>query len=457
MRGKLGDIEHIVILMQENRSFDQYFGTFPNVRGFDDQRNRSSFRQPGYDGPGSRNGHLLPFHFNAKRPRGQCVFDPTHDWQPQHQSWNNGANDRFYEVHSESQWDGPAATGVMGYYRRKDARVHWRLAHQFTLCDRYFCSVLGPTEPNRCYAVSASLGQEGKDGGPTLETQFRAGGFVGDFTSETMPERLSSHGVSWKSYTAPGGGHDNIFTAFTRYRENSKLRARGIDPVYPDDFVRDLDRDELPSVSFVQVRFAHSEHAAHPPGFGEYSIANLLKRLWGRPHIWKRTAVILSYDENGGFFDHVPPPVPEPGTKGEYLTMRNLPPAAGGIRGPVGLGFRVPCIVISPWSRGGLISSATFDHTSVLRLIESRFGVEVPNLSDWRRENTADLVEAFNFAAEPDFTTPDLPPTKKNRPRTTDGTCRPGEVPPPYPVPSQVDMPTQRKPRHRLRRPSGPC
>ena len=124
--GKLSDIDHIVVLMQENRSFDQYFGTFPGVRGFDDRRNRQAFSQPGYTGKGSQKGHLLPFHFNGRRPVGQCVVDPTHDWAPQHRSFNHGRNNLFYRSHAPAEFDGPAAPGVMGYYRANDIPVHWR-------------------------------------------------------------------------------------------------------------------------------------------------------------------------------------------------------------------------------------------------------------------------------------------------------------------------------------------
>jgi phospholipase C len=119
---------------------------------------------------------------------------------------------------------------------------------------------------------------------------------------------------------------------------------------------------------------------------------------------------LVIYDENGGFFDHVPPPTAPPGTAGEYLTG-TLPSAADGITGPVGLGFRTPCLVISPFSRGGYVCSQTFDHTSTLRFIETRFGVEVPNLSAWRRGVTGDLTGALNLTAAPDTTVPALPAT----------------------------------------------
>jgi phospholipase C len=447
----LKDIEHFVILMQENRSFDSFYGTFPNVSGFDDQNNRRAFMQPGYNGPGAVDGKLLPFHFDAKKPIVQCVFDPTHNWQPQHGSWNKGRNNRFYEAHAKPQWDGPdAAPGTMGYYRQEDIPVHWKLAELFTLCDAYHCSVLGPTQPNRSYAISAWLGQDGKGGGPTLETQFNGQGFIGDFTWPTMPESFAAHDVTWKSYTEPGGQFDNIFTCFSNYKNDPALRALGIDPVYPDNFDADLKRDELPNVSFIQTAFGQSEHPGFSPAAGDYAMAQVLKRIWKYPKIWKKTAVIINYDENGGFFDHVPPPTPEPGTKGEYLTVSPLPPEAGGVVGPVGLGFRAPCLIVSPWSRGGLISSKTFDHTSVLQLLETRFGVEVPNLTKWRRNNTNDLAEAFNFAAKPDFSIPKLPSTSAIPPCAE---FSPG----PYPVPDKITMPKQQKPKHKIRRPSGPC
>jgi phospholipase C len=138
----------------------------------------------------------------------------------------------------------------------------------------------------------------------------------------------------------------------------------------------------------------------------------VLDILTSNPAVWEKTALIISYDENGGFFDHVPPPVAPPGTPGEYVTV----PLSGvsssaNIAGPIGLGFRVPCLVLSPFSRGGLVSSDVFDHTSQLRLLEKRFGVAVPNLSTWRRNTVGDMSTVFNFAASKDVSIPTSIPT----------------------------------------------
>jgi hypothetical protein len=138
--------------------------------------------------------------------------------------------------------------------------------------------------------------------------------------------------------------------------------------------------------------------------------------------VWSKTALLITYDENGGFFDHVPPPTPPAGTAGEYLTANPLPSEAGGVAGPIGLGFRVPLLVVSPFARGGFVCKDTFDHTSLLRLLETRFGAEVPNLTAWRRSITGDLTSAFNFV-KPDNSVPSLPQPSAADSRVTMSSC----------------------------------
>ncbi|HEX3316519.1 MAG TPA: alkaline phosphatase family protein [Solirubrobacteraceae bacterium] len=458
-QSRLRDIEHFVILMQENRSFDSYFGTYPNVRGFDDKSNRDAFAQPGYSGPGAVDGHLLPFHLDGTQPIGQCVTDPTHSWIPQHQSRNGGRNNMFFSSHAPAEYDGAAAPTVMGYFRRADIPFYWGLADAFTLCESYHCSVLGPTEPNRLYSISAWLDPAGVAGGPSVKTNFDRNGLKGDFTWLTYPEQLSANGVSWKAYTGPGGQPDSPFPAFVQYRSDPGLNALGIKPVYPDDFAADMAAGALPAVSWIHLPFNESEHPTFPPARGEHGVNEVLQMIFQQPKIWRKTAVIINFDENGGFFDHIAPPVAPRGTKGEYITAPNVeggPDGVGGIAGPIGLGFRTPTLIVSPWSRGGLIASETFDHTSVLQLLEARFGVEVPNLTSWRRKATGDLTSAFNFAAKPNFSIPNLPATSDSPPSATGGACD-LFPPPPYPVPPKTAIPHQAKAKGKAKRPSGVC
>src|SRR6202040_2628851 len=151
-----------------------------------------------------------------------------------------------------------------------------------------------------------------------------------------------------------------------------------------------------------------------PSIFGENLLSLIIEAFRLKPEVWAKTVFFLTYDENGGFFDHVPPTTAPAGTPGEYVTAPAVPdPTVIGspaITGPIGLGFRVPMLIISPFSRGGFVSSDLFDHTSVLRFLETLFGAEVPNLSAWRRATVGDLTSALNFK-KPDQSIPNLPPT----------------------------------------------
>src|SRR3954470_8083945 len=414
--GQLSDIEHIVIFVQENRSLDQYFGSFPGVRGFGDPAVKkladgsglTVFAQPGYPKPGY-GGHLYPFHLDTNA-NGECTNDVSHDWGPQHRAWNGGAMDGFVSEHLKEE--GPDHGPVtMGYYQRSDLPFYYALADAFTLCDGYHCSVLGPTDPNQLYLASAWLGQDGEKGGPVLETygadrQQR----FGSLSWTTMPEQLEARGISWKVYSSDNFSNeeDPPFSLFSQYYSNPTLNQKGLVPTYPADFKADVAAGALPQVSWVYTTIFQSELPPAPVTYGEQVAADVVSTLTSDPELWKKTALLITWDENGGFFDHVPPPTPPPGTAGEYVTAANLPDAAQNIRGPIGLGFRVPLLIVSPFARGGFVCSDTFDHTSLLRLIEKRFGAEVPNLSQWRRETVGDLTSAFNFAA-PDASVPALP------------------------------------------------
>ncbi len=431
--GELKDIEHVVVLIQENRSFDHYFGTLPGVRGFSDKSTPDVFSQPGYPAAGFE-GHLLPFHLEETGGAGnRCFPDITHEWVPQHESWEGGAMEGFVRTHLAV--DGSAAgPATMAYYEREDIPFYYALAEAFTICDNYYCSVLGPTHPNRLYSMSGTIDPEGLNGGPLVETlgppKFEE--FAGRFTWATMPEQLSAAGVSWKVYTGSSAGfYDNVLSFFHNYQTNPALSALAFDPVYPNDFIADIKNEELPQVSWINASLVQTEHPGYSSAkVGEFVVENLIRRLKSHK-LWEKTALFVTWDENGGFFDHVAPPVPPPGTPGEYLTVPDVTSNDGEIPGPIGLGFRVPMLVVSPFTRGGFLCSDPFDHTSILRFLETRFGVEVPNLSEWRRETTGDLTTAFNFI-NVDKSAADLPRVKLTKEELEGGAC---EVSAPVTVP----------------------
>ncbi len=462
--GSLSDINHIVILMQENRSFDHYFGTMSGVRGFSDpnvlQQTVGGVQYPVFDQfgyqPGvgvTSSGYMQPFNLLNDPPAedGETTNDIAHDWGTQHASWNNGAMDSFMTAHlaSDGSTNGPV---TMGYFNSSELAFYYALANAFTVCDGYFCSVLGPTGPNRLMAMSASIDPNGTNGGPVVVTFSDRVAEYGSLSWKTMPEALLEAGVSWKVYNDPTGllglsplpyfaNYDNPFSI-----TGLELIAKALTPTYPGDFASDVASGKLPSVSWIIPPLAECEHPAAPPEYGEYLVQQILNTLVSNPDVWAQTVFIVVYDENGGFFDHVPPVTAPAGTEDEYLTV--LPSAADGIAGPIGLGFRTPCLVISPFSAGGYLYSGTLDSTSTLRLIETRFGVTVPNLSAWRRGATGDFTGALNFTVPPTTAVPTLPATSLGDTTVAEeavlnalaGTL---DVGIPYPLPASNSMPSQ--------------
>src|SRR6202051_1249107 len=460
---KLTDIQHVVILTQENRSFDHYFGSYRGVRGFSDQS--MAFQQPDpLNTTNSPVGALLPFHLDTATTNAACTHDITHDWVPQHQSWNNGAMDGF--VSSRLAINPNDAVLSMGYYNRADLPYYYALADAFTICDNYFCSVMGPTDPNRLYTMAASLDPDGKNGGPILQTIVtNRSAFYGRLTYTTMPEQLQARGISWKVYSSPDenilGGilSDNVLSYFKNFQDPaSVLHQSAFGPQFPLDFLSDVASGNLPQVSWLVGSVLTSDHPTSPSIFGENILSLIVNALTANPAQWAKTALFVTYDENGGFFDHVPPVTAPPGTPGEYVTAPAVPdPTVTGspaIAGPIGLGFRVPMLIISPFSRGGFVSSDLFDHTSVLRFLETRFGAEVPNLSAWRRATVGDLTSAFNFA-KPDQSIPALPATQPAISQTITGCLASLSSTTPYPVPNPQSSPTQES--GTAARPSGLC
>ncbi len=458
----LGAIEHVVFLMQENRSFDHYFGSYRGVRGFDDHRAGSPgvFAQAW---PGGRDRTLLPFHLDSRSGIGECTHDLDHTWPGQHLSWGGGDNGAFVATHTQSQFDGPEQ-GVltMGYYRRSDLPFYYALADAFTICDNYHCSVLGPTHPNRLMAMSGTIDPTGHAGGPVLITNEDSHAIY-SASWDTMPEVLEDAGISWKVYNPQGTLYapaffeqhglvagDAILPYFAQYKNpTSALYQKAFLPQYPGDFVADVARGQLPAVSWILPPVGYDEHPSAPPALGEWFTSQLLKTLMANPKVWSKTVLFHMYDENDGFFDHVPPPTAPAGTPGEFVSPSHLPAVAKGITGPIGMGFRVPMLVISPFSRGGHVASQVFDHTSQLRFLEERFGVRAPSISAWRRRHAGDLTSTLHMGRA-DVSRPALPSTSHDQTANVmaEG-CTQGAILgapsslPRYPVPLHQSMPRQ--------------
>jgi phospholipase C len=439
----LRDVEHIVVLTQENRSFDQYFGVMRGVRGFGDphpvtlpsgrpvwfQADGATvvppFRPVLCEGP---SGLISPCATVDDSLALTFIEDLDHGWDKTHQMFNGGNWD---------QWLPAKTTTCMAYMQRSDLPSHYALADAFTVCDGYYCSVLGPTDPNRYYMWTGWDGNDGKGGGPVIANDELG------YSWQTYPERLQAAGVSWKIYQDIGNGldaagvwgftkdpyignfGDNSLLYFLNYQNaapGSPLyeRARtGTDvkdsggPVKdnPDDLfgilTADVKSGRLPSVSWIAAPEAYTEHPAWPADFGAFYTARVLDALTSNPEVWSKTALFINWDENDGFFDHLVGPYPNVGALAGQSTVpldnelfggkAGTPGGSDGVVGPYGLGVRVPLLVVSPWTKGGWVCSEVFDATSLIRFIEARFGVDEPNITPWRRAVCGDLTSAFDF------------------------------------------------------------
>jgi phospholipase C len=408
-RSGLDDVKHVVLLMQENRSFDHYFGSLSGVLGFDDPKpmrladGRTVFYQPD---PTNPLGYLLPYRLDSKISAAQAIPSTSHAWEVQHAAWNGGKMDNWLPAHiaADGATDGPY---TMGYLTREDIPFQYALADAFTILDHYHCSVLGPTGPNRHMWMSGTIDPNGLAGGPSLTTS----GPPNQFSWTTYPKRLSDARVSWRVYRQPGGltGAAAIgkFTEFGQAQPGDPMYDFGMTVQPLGQFEYDCLNDALPTVSWILPPSGYDEHPAALPAAGAQFVAGKIDAIAANPDVWAKTVFILSYDENDGLFDHVPPPTPPAGTPDEFVfKTSNTGTDGGGL--PTGLGFRVPCIIVSPWTVGGYVCSEVSDHTSQLRFLERLTGVVETNISDWRRSTVGDLTAAFRFQrAEQAPTLPD--------------------------------------------------
>ncbi|MGH3184355.1 MAG: alkaline phosphatase family protein, partial [Streptosporangiaceae bacterium] len=302
---RLTDIDHIIILMKENRSFDHYFGSLRGVRGFADPdaprlaTGGSIFRQPD---PLNPDGYVLPFRLDTRSTSAQRLHDLSHAWSALHASWNGGALDAWIPAHRATNH--AAAPLTMGYHTREDLPFYYALADAFTICDGYHCSVLGPTHPNRYVLWTATIDPDGRHGGPAIDNVIRR------YTWETYPERLQRAGVSWRIYHDVDDYGCNVckhFPAFADAMPGSALYDNAIRNRTLAELLSDLRSGNIPQVTWIVPPSTVTEHPDYLPAAGENHTRLILEALWSNPRLWARTALILNYDENDGLFDHVPP------------------------------------------------------------------------------------------------------------------------------------------------------
>ncbi|HEY4125177.1 MAG TPA: phospholipase C, phosphocholine-specific [Rhizomicrobium sp.] len=444
--GTIMDVEHVVIFMQENRSFDHYFGTLNGVRGFGDPRairlpgGRSVWHQPSKE---HTDGYVLPFYGDSSKTNAFAVGGSDQGHQPLLTARNGGRFDSWGhsgELHKR-----------MVHFTAADLPFYYALANAFTICDAYHCSTFTQTYPNRLHMFAGCNGGGGVGGDPIMENYGEDETPSSDQTTDlplshgpltytTYAERLEAAGIDWKVYQEYDNFSDNLLSIFAPFRpapKNSSLYRRGRSWVSEHDpdpanrtrsdgeqlvaaFRRDIESGTLPQVSWIVTGADFSEHPRHEPSKGEHVCAALIEALVANPEVFAKTVFIINYDECGGFFDHVSPPtpafyphegfstVPTDGEAKDYAD-KDVPNKG---RTPIGLGIRVPGMVISPWSRGGFVCSEVFDHTSTIRFLERRFGVRDDNISAWRRSVCSDMTSAFDFQnPNKDWASLVLPPT----------------------------------------------
>jgi phospholipase C len=375
-------INHVVVMMQENRSSDHYLGQLhyegqPKMEGEPINASNPHPRDP--NPPPNRNVHKTTY----------CeVADLDHSWTGSHTEWDNGKMDGFTRANVDPA--DPTGSRTMGWYDQTDLPFYYAMDRTFATGDRYFQSVLSQTFPNRFYLLAGTSFGHIRNDFPTDP--------VNDFTQRTIFENLDQAGVSWKIYYA-----EVPFAA-----EFSYVRNHAAGHLFPiSQYFIDAAAGQLPQVSYVDPIFvgtSNVENDEHPPAnvqVGQNFSAQVINALMQSPN-WSSSALFHTYDEHGGFYDHVPPPA--------AVTPDDIPPMLqpGDTPGAFDrYGFRVPIAVVSPYSKPHSVSHVVNDHTSILKFIETRFGL--PSLT--RRDAAANnMFEFFDFSTASFAVPPVLPP-----------------------------------------------
>ncbi len=374
-------VEHIVVLMQENRSFDHYFQKLPEFGQPD-----VDVAPPGFTNPDASGNPVAPFHDTQF-----CFVDTNHEWSGVHQQVGNGKMDGFFA--SNDGWHQAPAHGTldllsgkraMGYYDQNDLPFYYALASEYAIADHYHASVLGPTWPNRMFMYAAT------SFGLTSNTFPEA--------DKTLMDYLEERQVAWKVYSSGTPGYGMFVPQFLKYREEHFV---GIEEYFADAKAGTLPQFALVEAKLGDERFNQNDE--HPPAIaplGEAFTSTVVDAL-AKSSNWPTSALFITYDEHGGLYDHVVPPAACPPDD------RPLQIAAGD---PVAkldqLGVRVPMMVVSPFAKKHFVAHHVYDHTSIVRFIEAKF--VIPALTN-RDANAEAPWEMFDFDSPPHATPATLP------------------------------------------------
>lgn len=420
--GSLADVKHVVLFMQENRAFDHYFGTLAGVRGFNDPNvqingNRSVWYQEVNSTFSNDTDYLFPWYLNAAGgdwlEATQCMVAGNNGWEENHAALNGDLNNHW--VLGNTPWS-------LGYYKRSDLPVHYAIADGWTIGDMYQESVIASTNPNRVTWVSGSINAPGSpqsadEGGMTIDN-YETPGCEGENLNcyplkwKTAAEFYEAAGVTWQVYQDTDNFDDNPFAWFEQFQDaenGTALSDRGMAYLGLEQFYADATAGALPMISYIVGPTELSEHPPYSPHDGAWLQQQVINAVTSSPK-YNETALLVSYDETGGWADHVTPYHSPEGTAGEWV--EDPYDMFGNVY--TGPGFRVPFYIVSPWTRGGNVFTERADHVSQIKFIErwlTELGYEnvtTDQIPTWRREHVSDLVAAFDFS-NPDLTIPDIP------------------------------------------------
>ena len=334
VQADVNPIKHVIVIIQENHTFDNYFGTYPGANGIN-----ASIALP--TAPNSSD-LVSPSHLSSAVP----PLDLRHDREVALEAYGNGKMDGF--VYAEK------SNLTMGYFDYREIPYYWDYASQFVLADNYFTSVMGPSLPNLIYLFA----------GQSRGIDENVDNFTLNFPC--IMDELDKEGISWRYY-----GVSNIFPAFASFKNN---QSRFANCLPTDQFFSDISEGKLADVVWIRNE-SFSEHPPQNITIGQNFVVSLVNSVMEIPY-WSSTAVFITWDDYGGWYDHVAPPQVD----------------------EAGYGFRVPLLIISPYAKRGIVDHALNDHTSILKFIETTYSLKPLATRDEKANN---LMEAFDFSQPP--------------------------------------------------------